>query len=152
MKNFLIVLALCCFAGMTRAQHIEFKNIPLNGEILDFTEKMREGGLKLQKKMTDDFYYIYKGTFVGNSAYVRVDYTPKSHTVYRIQVTPKHVDIPTYVDSLTTHYGKDYVQNPKGYQWSCEHGGVYFFTPEGKDPTLVIMDAVGIQKLKEERE
>lgn len=44
MKNFLIVLALCCFAGMTRAQHIEFKNIPLNGEILDFTEKMREGG------------------------------------------------------------------------------------------------------------
>ncbi len=130
--------------------HIVFAGVEVKGKVDDFTDRMRDQGFKLQKKVGDERYYIYKGTYNGHSSYVRADYTPKSRTVYKVQVTPKHVSAVDYLDSLTVKYGKDYVSDQRGYQWSFGNGGVFFVTPEGKDPILLIMDARGAQLYKEE--
>lgn len=149
-KGLLFGMALlAALAG--KAQHITFDGVPVTGSVADFTEQMRVHGFKLQKKVTDDKYYIYKGTYNGHSSYVRADYTPKTKTVYKVQVTPQHVSTVDYVDSLAVKYGKEYASDERGYQWSSAEGGVFFVTPEGKDPILIIMDAKGAQVLKEEK-
>lgn len=142
---------LLAVSAVLRAQHIPFDGIPVTGAVTDFTEQMREHGFKLQKKVGDEHYYIYKGTYNGHSSYVRADYTPKSKTVYKVQVTPQHVSTVDYVDSLKVKYGPDCASSAKGWQWSFAEGGVYFVTPEGKDPVLIIMDAEGTRIFKEER-
>lgn len=148
-KLFLGMALLATLAG--QAQHIVFDGLQVTGSVADFTEQMRVHGFKLQKKVTDDKYYIYKGTYNGHSSYVRADYTPKTKTVYKVQVTPQHVSTVDYIDSLTVKYGKEYVSDERGYQWTSAEGGVFFVTPEGKDPILIIMDAQGAQVFKEER-
>ncbi len=150
-KSLLLLCALMACLGV-RAQHIEFDGVPVTGAVLDFTDRMREAGFKLQKKMVDDNYYVYKGTFCGYSSYVRADYTPKSHTVYRIQVTPKHIDINSYRDSLALRYGAEYESTERGYQWTLEHGAVFYVTPDEADPWVILMDGAGVQCLREEKE
>lgn len=137
-------------AMAVRAQHIQFDGMQVTGSVLDFTEQMRVNGFKLQKKVADDRYYIYKGTYNGHSSYVRADYTPKSRTVYKVQVTPQHVSTVDYLDSLKVKYGTECTSDERGYRWSFADGGVFFVTPEGKDPVLIVMDAQGMRLYKEE--
>lgn len=150
-KSTIILFASLAFL-VAKAQHINFSGIPLAGKIIDFTEEMRKKGFNLQKKMVDEDYYIFKGKYNGTTSYMRVNYTPKSSTVYSVIVTPQRIDMNIYLDSLIANWGEDYATNNIGYQWKKNGGVVIFVTPERKDPILIINDLEGSLLYKKEKE
>lgn len=152
MKKCAIMLFASLAFLVAKAQHIHFSGIPLAGKIIDFTEEMRKKGFNLQKKMVDEDYYIFRGKYNGTTSYMRVNYTPKSNTVYSVIVTPQRIDMNMYLDSLIANWGAEYTASNVGYQWKANGGVVIFVTPEGKDPILIINDLEGSSLYKKEKE
>ena len=132
--------------------HIAFEDMTLQGDIYQFADTLKHHGFHLDKRMRDVDSFLFHGTIAGTSCYFQVSYTPTSRTVYRIMAQPKHVNINAYVDSLSVRYGELFDSKPGSYQWMTPGGAVLLMTPDGMDPTLVIIDAQGYATFKEERD
>ena len=159
MKRLLLVVALMTTALGMKAQeakdsvaHILLEGIEVKGDIYQFSEAMKGHGYKLEKRVGDSNFYVFKGMVAGTSCYLQVDYSKSTRTVYRIMAQPKHVAITDYVDSLKVRYGEVFDTTPRGYQWQLPTGAVMLMTPDGADPTLVIVDAEGFVTFKDERD
>lgn len=139
-------------AALACAQHMTFSGLLLTEHIDAFSRTLRDQGFQLQKRMASDNYYIYKGVCFGHTSYFQVSYTPDSHTVYQVRVTPRHVNTLVYRDSVASVYGMDYETSAQGYRWMKEEGMVMLAVPEDKDPVLIIMDLEGARINKRERE
>ncbi len=137
-------------ASVATTEHILFEGLEVKGDIYDFSAAIQKRGFTLSKRLGNENAYIFKGTVCGQSCYVQASYTKHSRTVYRLMVQPKHVDLNSYLDSLRVRYGQVFDETERGYQWMLPNGAVMFFTPEGYDPTLVVMDAIGVAAYKEE--
>lgn len=136
----------------TATEHIIFEGIEVKGDIYEFAATMQKRGFQLSKRVGNENMYIFKGTVCGQSCYVQASYTKHTRTVYRLMVQPKHVDINVYLDSLQARYGQYTDETERGYQWMLPGGAVMFITPEGYDPTLVVMDAIGVAAYKDEND
>ncbi len=139
-----------CYAQEAEPQpHLNFMGTSIEGNITDFTAALRPK-YKLQKKVGDENYYIYKGPFMGHEMYLKAEYTRKSRTVYRVTVTPKNIDQGALLDSMTVHYGTP-EPTQSGYGWSVDGGIIMMHTPQGYDPIVMYIDRQGALTLKEER-
>ena len=143
-----MVLALMFSVG-TWAQHLDFLGYPMEGNITDFTAKIRQR-FPLQKRVGGDRYYIYQGSVFGINSYLKAEYTRKSKTVYKITVTPKNIDQNALLDSLVAHY-QEPIEVQGGYRWNREGGTVFLYTPQGYDPVLMYFDEAGVATFREEK-
>lgn len=139
-------------AAATTTEHILFEGIEVKGDIYEFSNAMQKNGFTLSKRLGNENSYIFKGTVCGQSCYVQASYTKHTRTVYRLMVQPKHVDLNIYLDSLQARYGEVFDETERGYQWMLPNGAVMFITPDGYDPTLVVMDAIGVATFKDEND
>lgn len=133
-------------------EHILFEGIEVKGDIYEFSAVMQKNGFTLSKRLGNENAFIFKGTVCGQSCYIQASYTKHTRTVYRMMVQPKHVDLNIYLDSLRARYGEPYDETERGYEWMLPNGAVMLITPDGYDPTLVIMDAIGVAAYKEEND
>ncbi len=131
------------------AAHLDFFGVPIEGNITEFTKNMQPR-YKLQKKVGDDGYYIYRGPVCGHELMMKADYTRKSRTVYRVTVEAKALDVNAFRDSLAVRYGEP-AETANGCQWTREGGMIFLNTPQGYDPTLVYLDQAGVIALREEK-
>ncbi len=139
-----------CFAQAdSTQQHLVFMDVPIQGNIADFTQAMLPD-YKLQKRVADDKYYIYRGPYYGHEVYMKAEYTRKSRTVYRITVTPQSIDQNALLDSLTAHHGTPQ-PTKAGYGWSTPQGIIMLQLPQGYDPIIMYIDRQGAAVLKEEK-
>lgn len=66
--------------------HAKFKNIPINGSLKSFIQKMEEDGFKLDYLFKDNASAIMKGEFTGRSATVFILSTKKGDNVWKVSV------------------------------------------------------------------
>jgi len=130
--------------------HILFEGIEVKGDIFDFSKALQSKGYKLQRRDANARNYVFKGTVCGVSTQFQVSFTRHSKTVYRIMAQLKNIPLDVLLDTLNTRYGEPYDVTTRGYQWQVPAGGVMLGTPDGYDPTLVVMDAQGVAAFKEE--
>lgn len=133
-------------------QHVMLEDVTVRGDIYQFADTLKSHGFHLDKRLRDVDSFLFHGTIAGTTCYFQVSYTPTSRTVYRIMAQPKNVSINAYVDSLSVRYGPVFDSKPGSYQWMTPGGAVMLMTPDGMDPTLVIIDAQGYATFKEERD
>ena len=157
MKHLIALLLPIFMAAATAPEqqeevHITMEDVTIQGDIYQFSDTLKHHGFHLDKRLRDFDAFLFHGTIAGTTCYFQVCYTPITRTVYRIMAQPRHVDINAYVDSLTVRYGELYDSKPGSYQWMTPGGAVMLMTPNGMDPTLVIIDAVGYATFKEERD
>lgn len=134
------------------SEHILFEGIEVKGDIYDFFKELERHGFKLIKRMADTGQYAMRGTIAGNTCDFLISYSHSSKTVYRIMARPKRVNISAYLDSLKVRYGEPYDYEDETYKWMLPNGMVMFKTPEGYDPTLLILDALGVKAYREEED
>ena len=152
MLMFLSVMPLSAQPDSTAVTHILFEGIEVKGDIYEFSDILQKRGFALKKRLGNELQFIFQGSVCGHNSYVQVSYTKHSRTVYRVLVQPKHISQNDYLDSLRVRYGEESDITERGYQWMLPTGAVMFFTPDGYDPTLVVMDATGVAAFKEENE
>lgn len=106
-KKVILSCATLLFGTLLFAQnntHIQFKNLPLNGEISSFVGKLKSTGFidhPDASQYTKDA--LLKGTFAGrDNCTIRVKATPKTKVVYRVEVS--------------TDYYSDWFSTEKAYQ------------------------------------
>ncbi len=163
MRRTLLLLILCAMApclaiaqdaasGATavRRQHISFEGIPVKGDIYEFADALRQAGYKLQKRDGDTRSFVFKGTVFGTTQVFRVSYTKRTRTVYRILAQPHNMPSDVLLDSLRRHYGEPADAAGDRIQWQLPTGAVMLATPDGYNPTFVIMDAVGVAAYTDE--
>ncbi len=155
MKRLLYYFALMLLSSTAMAQedttqvHLNFMNIPIRGNITDFTESMRPR-YKMKKKVVDEQYYIYRGPYYGHEVYLKAEYTSESRTVFRVTVTPQHIDQNALLDSLVVHHGMP--QEIKGgYGWSTPQGIIMLQLPQGYDPIVMYIDRKGAALFQKEK-
>lgn len=151
MKRTIIYLIVLMAATSVWAQHMDFCGVELSGHVRDITEKMRKAGFKLKEKRTDQNFYIFEGMFCGHTTFLNVNFTPKTKTVYQVRVTPRAVNEVVLVDSLVARYGSEFAETEEGLSWATEQGGIFYIKRDNYDPFIIIMDAAGVEQLKEEK-
>lgn len=78
---FFIFFSLCLYA---QSEHLTFKEIPINGKLSDFVEKLKKDGFyDLDLK---GFQATMKGKFVGKECDIIITSTPKSNIVWKVSV------------------------------------------------------------------
>ena len=147
-KVSLFFLVLCVSLGI-KAQNLGFMGYQMGVSIYDFTDAVRQH-FPLKKKVGGDQYFIYYGSVYGHDTYLKAEYTKKTHTVYKITVTPKQIDQYVLLDSLKVHHGEP-MEVRGGYRWDPEGGTVFLYTPEGYDPVLMYFDMESVAKFREEK-
>lgn len=130
--------------------HILFEGVEVKGDIYEFSEMLQKRGYKLERRDNNVRNFVFKGNICGHPTQFMVSFTRHSKTVYRLMAQMKRVPLDVLVDSLTVRYGEPYDVTQKGYQWQSAAGAVMLATPEGYDPTLVVMDGAGVAAFKEE--
>ncbi len=153
-KTFALIATLCLsLSAMAQqdslAQHIQFFGIPVQGNITDFTQSLLPR-YRLQKKRGQDWYYIYKGPVCGHEMYLRADYSQKSRTVYKVTVTPQHLDKEALLDSMTMRFGEP-IRESKYFVWSYPVGTILLTRPEGYDPEIIFLDNEGVAAFRNEQ-
>lgn len=131
-------------------QHILFEGIEVKGDIYEFSKVLQHNGYKMISRDNNIREYVFKGTVCGISQKFKVSFSKKSKTVYRIMLQPQNVPLDEYVEKLCERYGNEYDTISRRLQWMLPTGAVMLATPDGYDPTLVIMDALGVEKYKDE--
>lgn len=149
MKRLIILMFALSMSVASWAQHLDFMGVPIEGNITDFTAKMRPR-YPLKKKVGGEYYYIYYGPVFGHNCYLKAEYSRKTRTVYKVTVTPQFIDQNALADSLSVHYGLP-EEAASGYKWNRPGGLVYLYLPEGYDPVLMYLDADGAERFKREK-
>lgn len=130
-------------------KHLDFLGISIEGEIDDFTQRMQPR-FRLKKRVPRENYNIYEGTVFGHTTLVQANYTRKSRSVYRVLVTPKHINEVAWQDSLAAHYGEP-VETPQGSLYQHPSGIILYYSPQGYDSALIYLDNQGNAIFKEEK-
>lgn len=130
--------------------HILFEGVEVKGDIYEFSKALQSKGYKLQRRDANARNYVFKGNVCGSSTQFQVSFTRHSKTVYRIMAQLKNIPLDVILDTLNARYGEPYDITTRGYQWQLPNGGVMLGTPDGYDPTLVVMDGLGVAAFKEE--
>ena len=133
-------------------EHILFEGIEVKGDIYTFQHELEHHGFKLIKRMADAEQFAMRGTIAGCTCDFVISYSHETRTVYRIMARPKRVNIPAYLDSLKVRYGEPYDYEDETYKWLLPNGMVMFKTPASYDPTLLLLDALGVKAYKEEED
>lgn len=133
-------------------EHILFEGVEVKGDIYTFYRELEHHGFKLIKRLADTEQYAMRGKIAGNTCDFLISYSHETRTVYRIMARPKRVNIPAYLDSLKVRYGEPYDFEDETYKWMTPNGMVMFKTPDDYDPTLLILDALGVKAYKEEED
>ena len=110
MKKFLFILLSCIFALNAGAQenlHLDFKGVPIDGNVRSFVEKMKNKGFG-NEIILDNGITVLEGTFVGKSATVFVVSTPETNTVWKVAAIIFKDDDLSW-SSLKSYY-KDFVE------------------------------------------
>jgi len=151
-RIFLLLLTLVSLH--TQAQeptaHIRFEGIEVKGDIYEFSKTLQSRGYRLEKRESGTRAYVFKGNICGHSTLFQVSYSRRTRSVYRIMAQPKNIPLDALIDSLNVRYGEPYDTDNSRYMWQLEAGAVLLSTPEGYDPTLVIMDTAGVAAFKDE--
>lgn len=137
-------------ALLTVSQHILFEGVEMRGDIYEFSEALQKAGFKLVRRDNNARNYVFKGDVLGRPTQFQVSFTKKSKAVYRIMAQLKNAQLNDLLNGLNQAYGEPFDVNTRGYQWQLPNGAVMLGTPEGYDPTLVIMDGDGVAAYKEE--
>lgn len=85
MKKVLLMIACMLIAinSFSQSSHIEFKGIPLDGQLSDFVSKLQKQGFTFNKYLRD-YVVIMEGVFAGKYATIYVLATPKSKIVWKV--------------------------------------------------------------------
>jgi len=104
----------CCLSAATMAQeHMTFKNIPIEGNINDFVEKMEAQNFSVEEKL--DGVITMKGSFAGfDDCRIYLIFSKKSQTVWKVTVSlPEQVSWTStksryedYKEKYTQKYGR----------------------------------------------
>ena len=149
MKRTALLVFVLSLLSVAKAQHLDFMGYPMGVCITDFAKNVRQR-YSLERRVGGDDYYIFKGPIYGHNLFFKADYSHKSRTVYRVTVTPQHIDLNAFVDSITVHHGT--AEEVKGgYKWQKPEGSIFLYTPEGYDPTLIFLDAEAAKTCLEEK-
>ena len=166
MKRFLILTTLCLAIGAAvgvvaatlsstqddeEAGHIKFIGVEVKGDIYEFSKILTKNGCKVTKRMGDSDQYAMRGTVYGaDNCDFLVSYTRNTLTVFRIMARQKHIDVNDYLHKLELIYGSYTDLADDTYKWVLPTGMVMFKVPEGYDPTLLIIDALGFAAYQDE--
>ena len=146
--TFCFLFAFCLFAP-AQAQNLSFMGYNMGVTIDEFTKNIQQH-YPLQKKVGGDRYFIYKGSIYGHDTYFKAEYTKKSRRVYKITVTPMHIDQNAFADSLIAHHGEP-IEVQNGMRWNVEGGTIFLYLPQGYDPVLMYFDEEGVAMFREEK-
>ena len=86
----LIIIAILSISVPVHAQHLKFMEIPLNGTITQFQEKLKAKGMRYDKFTSQHFpegSRFFDGVFAGEKARLIVYYDIKTKIVWRAKVT-----------------------------------------------------------------
>lgn len=118
MKKLFILLGVAVMATtvysqeiFAQDQHLKFKDIPIDGNISEFVEKMKSDGFEVDELLGEKV--TMKGKFVNEDCNISVISTPKSNAVWKVVVyLPKQSswyslksDYEAFVKSFTAKYG-----------------------------------------------
>lgn len=85
MKRQATLIVLSFISCIVLAQHINFKSVPVDGNVSTFVQKLQEEGFELKKKEED--LAMLTGNFAGqNDTHIFVVGTKKTHTVWQVCV------------------------------------------------------------------
>ncbi len=154
------LLCLCLFACLSvsinaqvatkeKSSHLSFLGIPIEGSIDDFSAKMQPR-FTLKKKVGAENHFIFEGAMYGHNMLLQVYYTKKTRTTYRVVVSPKHINMEEFQDSLKHDFGTPNVTE-QGLLWQKDEGIILHYTPEGYDTALIFLDAQGNQVFTKEK-
>lgn len=113
MKKILLFVGLCLSALLVfpQNQHLEFKGIPIDGNLSDFVSKMKEDGFTSQEYGKDNVA-IMEGEFAGKHATVFILATSITKTVWKIAVNYKEKEswhsLKSEYDEMKKMYIKKY--------------------------------------------
>lgn len=130
-------------------KHLDFFGVSIEGNIDDFSKKMQPR-FTLKKKNGGEQNFIFEGPIFGHNVYLQAYYTRKSRTPYRVVVSPKHLDLLAWQDSLVSKYG-DPQATEQGLLWQRPEGIILYYTPEGYDTALIYLDNLGNAVFREEK-
>jgi len=111
-QNILLLLLIVLLNGCFSEEHLEFENIPINGNIKEFAAELINQGFT-ESPLTEEDHIVLNGEYLEKNCEIYLDGTGKSQTIYKVTV-----NLPGEVrDSLeysfdkmqklfTTKYGK----------------------------------------------
>lgn len=162
MKPIITIILLSLFTLQMRAQanvqettkpeapqHLDFFGVSISGTIDDFSKAMQPR-FTLKKKNGGEDHYIFHGAVFGHDMYIQAYYTRKSRTPFRVVVSPKHIDLLAWQDSLVSKYGEPQATE-QGLLWQRPEGIILYYTPEGYDTALIYLDNLGNAAFREEK-
>ena len=83
----ILLLILCCFTMCVIAQetkHLEFKGVPMEGNVFSFADKLVEKGFKWEEPL--EGYIFMTGRFMEREVGVLIMGTSKTNTIWKIVV------------------------------------------------------------------
>lgn len=114
MKKLLLLFAFVFSINIIGAQnaHLTFKDIPIDGNVKDFADKLSKKGFTQVKGLDDDIFM--EGKFADFDAVVGLFGTPKSKIIWQVVVITKKytswqamkADFKKYKEIYTKKYGK----------------------------------------------
>lgn len=115
MKKLLLLFAFVFSINIIGAQnvHLTFKDIPIDGNVKDFADKLSKKGFTQNEGLEDDIIRM-EGKFADFNAEVWLVATPKTKTIWKVVVTTKKytswssikADFEEYKEIYTKKYGK----------------------------------------------
>ena len=120
MKRFLTLIAFVFLAFALFAQeHLTFKNIPIDGDIKNFTQEMIKAGFKVNANNSSDSSTWFKGEFMGKESDILVSHTPKG-LVFKVIVLHEYTswrNLSSAFDDATELYTQKYGMPKSKYQF-----------------------------------
>lgn len=155
MKKLLLVIMLALTTQVVTAQvasgqHLLFEGVEMKGDIYEFSKVLQRQGFKQRQRDLNQLFFIFKGNLLGHSEQIKVNFSKKTKTVWRIMAQPHNVPLDEIVDSLTARYGEPYEAISTSYKWQLPVGFILLEAHDGYDPNLVFMDAAGVAAFKDE--
>jgi len=84
-NNIFLFLIFLLLIGCSREEHIEFNNIPIDGNLIDFGDELIKLGFT-NKKQTEENQIMLRGVFLERDCEVYVSGTRKSQKAYKVIV------------------------------------------------------------------
>ena len=84
-QNVLIVLLILLFNGCSSNRHMEFKNVPINGNLNDFVSELTKSGFAAPK-LKEENQIELSGVFLEKNCEIFAYGTKLSRTVYKVRV------------------------------------------------------------------
>ena len=135
MKKFALLLITLLMATPFFAQeHFKFQGVPIDGNIHNFVGKMKQLGYEeiSRENVTGDEFVYMLGKFTGKDAALYIWYTPKTKTVYLVDVYLEHVENWPHLKKAYFTY-KKYLQDKYGKGKSYEYFEAPYKEGDGKE-------------------